>query len=80
MLTVREEHELRVLENRVLRRIFGPKRDGVLRIPHCLDDVGSLTTVGDPPRLPRDTPLSTKVGTKFRLQVAVVNRYSSLED
>jgi hypothetical protein len=28
-LTVREEHELRVLENGVLRRIFGPKRDGV---------------------------------------------------
>jgi hypothetical protein len=28
-LTVREEHELRVFENRVLRRIFGPKRDGV---------------------------------------------------
>jgi hypothetical protein len=27
-LTVREEHKLRVLENRVLR-IFGPKRDGV---------------------------------------------------
>jgi hypothetical protein len=28
-LTVREEHELRVFENMVLRRIFGPKRDGV---------------------------------------------------
>jgi hypothetical protein len=27
-LTVREEHKLRVFENRVLR-IFGPKRDGV---------------------------------------------------
>jgi hypothetical protein len=26
-LTVREEHRLRVFENRVLRRIFGPKRD-----------------------------------------------------
>jgi hypothetical protein len=25
-LTVREEHKLRVFENRVLRRIFGPKR------------------------------------------------------
>jgi hypothetical protein len=25
-LTVREEHMLRVFENRVLRRIFGPKR------------------------------------------------------
>jgi hypothetical protein len=28
-LTVREEHKLRVFENRVLRRIFEPKRDGV---------------------------------------------------
>ena len=27
--TSREEHRLRVFENRVLRRIFGPKRDGV---------------------------------------------------
>jgi hypothetical protein len=26
-LTVREEHRLRVFENRVLRRIFGPKRE-----------------------------------------------------
>jgi hypothetical protein len=28
-LTLREENRLRVFENRVLRRIFGPKRDGV---------------------------------------------------
>jgi hypothetical protein len=28
-LTVREEHKLRVFENRVLRRIFRPMRDGV---------------------------------------------------
>jgi hypothetical protein len=28
-LAVREEHRLRVFENRVLRRIFGPKRDEV---------------------------------------------------
>jgi hypothetical protein len=26
---LREEHRLRVFENRVLRRIFGPKRDDV---------------------------------------------------
>jgi hypothetical protein len=26
-LTLREEHRLRVFENRVLRKIFGPKRD-----------------------------------------------------
>jgi hypothetical protein len=28
-LTLREEHRLRVFENWVLRRIFGPKRDEV---------------------------------------------------
>jgi hypothetical protein len=30
-LTSREEHRLRVFENRVLRRIFGPKRDETTR-------------------------------------------------
>jgi hypothetical protein len=30
-LTLREEHRLRLFENRVLRRIFGPKRDEVTR-------------------------------------------------
>jgi hypothetical protein len=30
-LILREEHRLRVFENRVLRRIFGPKRDEVKR-------------------------------------------------
>jgi hypothetical protein len=29
-LTLRQEHRLRVFENRMLRRIFGPKRDGVM--------------------------------------------------
>ena len=29
-LTLREEQRLRVFENRVLRRIFGPKRDEVM--------------------------------------------------
>jgi hypothetical protein len=28
-LTLGEEHRLRAYENRVVRRIFGPKRDGV---------------------------------------------------
>jgi hypothetical protein len=28
-LTLRKEHRLRVFENKVLRRIFGPKRDEV---------------------------------------------------
>jgi len=30
-LTLREERRLQVFENRVLRRIFGPKRDEVTR-------------------------------------------------
>jgi PAS domain-containing protein len=29
-LWIREEHRMRVFENRVLRRIFGPKRDEVM--------------------------------------------------
>jgi hypothetical protein len=29
-LALREEHRLRVFENRVLRKIFGPKRDEVI--------------------------------------------------
>jgi hypothetical protein len=29
LLTLREERRLRVFENRVLRRIFGPKKDEV---------------------------------------------------
>jgi hypothetical protein len=29
-VTLKEEHRLRVFENRVLRRIFGPKRDEVM--------------------------------------------------
>jgi hypothetical protein len=29
-LILREEHRMRVLENRVVRRIFGPKRDDVI--------------------------------------------------
>ena len=31
LLTLREEHRLRMFENRVLRRIFGPKKDEVKR-------------------------------------------------
>jgi hypothetical protein len=31
-LTLREEHRLRMFENRVLRRIFGPKRDEVRKL------------------------------------------------
>jgi hypothetical protein len=31
-LTLREEHRLRVFENRVLKRIFGPKRNEVMGV------------------------------------------------
>jgi hypothetical protein len=30
-LTLREKYKLKVVENRVLRRIFGPKRDEVTK-------------------------------------------------
>jgi hypothetical protein len=29
-LTLMEEHKLKVFENRMLRRIFGPKRDEII--------------------------------------------------
>jgi hypothetical protein len=29
-MKVRKEHKIRVFENRVLRRLFGPKRYGVM--------------------------------------------------
>jgi hypothetical protein len=35
-LTLREGHRLRVFENRVLRKIFGPKRDGILGVSRKL--------------------------------------------
>jgi hypothetical protein len=31
-LTLREEHRLRVFENKVLRGIFGPKRDEMIGV------------------------------------------------
>jgi len=49
-LTLREEHRLRVFENRVLREVFGPKRDevsGVWRKLHNeeLNDQYSLPSI-----------------------------------
>jgi hypothetical protein len=49
-LTLREEPRLRVSENRVLRRIFGPKREGImgeLRKLHCEErnDLYSLSNI-----------------------------------
>jgi len=37
-LTLREERKLRVFENMVLRRIFGPRRDEVSDRPVCTPD------------------------------------------
>jgi hypothetical protein len=31
-VTLKEEHWLRMFKNRVLRKIFGPKRDGVMGV------------------------------------------------
>jgi hypothetical protein len=47
IVTLREEHRLRVFENRVLRRIFGPKRDEVTRGRRKLynDEIHSLCTL-----------------------------------
>jgi hypothetical protein len=36
MLILREEHRLRMFENRVLRRIFGSKRDEVTWAENCV--------------------------------------------
>jgi hypothetical protein len=47
-LTLREEHRVRVFKNRVLRRIFGPKReeDGSWRKLHN-DELNSLYSLLD---------------------------------
>jgi hypothetical protein len=42
-LTLREEHTLRVFENRVLRRIFGLKTDDVMGGWRKLHDEGFIT-------------------------------------
>jgi hypothetical protein len=39
-LTLREEHSLRVFENKVLRRIFGPKREEVTGVWRKLHNEG----------------------------------------
>jgi hypothetical protein len=45
-LELRQEHELRVFENRVLSRIFGPRRDEVIGgwfCEHGNEPPGSIT-------------------------------------
>jgi len=48
-LTFREERRLRVFENRVLRRVFGPKRDEVTREWRKLhkEELGDLYSLSD---------------------------------
>jgi hypothetical protein len=38
-LTLREKRRLRVFENRVLRRIFGPKKDEAMNVGPCHHDM-----------------------------------------
>jgi len=47
-LSLREEHRLRVFENRVLRRIFGPRReeDGSCRKLHSSPNTVRVTNQG----------------------------------
>jgi hypothetical protein len=47
-LTLREEHRLRVFENRALRRIFGPKRDEVTGGWRKLHNEGSHNLYSSP--------------------------------
>jgi len=35
-LTFREEHKLQVFEIKVLRKIFGPKKDDISRLRFCI--------------------------------------------
>ena len=52
-LTLREERKLRVFENRVLRRIFGPRRDEVSPAgTSTLSWWGSLSTPVTPRAMP----------------------------
>jgi hypothetical protein len=43
---LREEHRLRVFENRVLRRIFGPKRDVITGHVACRRDDKCMQNFG----------------------------------
>jgi hypothetical protein len=53
-LTLREENRLKVFENRVLRRIFGPKRDEVMGEWRKLhNDNEELRDVYSPPSIIR---------------------------
>jgi hypothetical protein len=55
-VTLREEHRLRVFGNRVLRRIFGPKRDEVMVGWRKLHD-GEVHNLYSPPNIIRQIKL-----------------------
>jgi len=50
LLTLREEHWLRVFESRVRRRIFGPERDEVTREWRKLH-IEELNDLNSPPNI-----------------------------
>jgi hypothetical protein len=70
-LTVRQVHKLRMFENRMLRRIFGPKRDGVTggwtklhnEVPHNLYFSPSVIRILKS-RMMRWTGLVARIGDK----------------
>jgi hypothetical protein len=69
-LTLREEHKLRVFENRVLRRIFGSERDEVTGEWRKLHNKELHELYSSPSRTIKDEmggPCSTKGGEEERL-------------
>jgi hypothetical protein len=60
-LTLREEHRLRVFENRILRRIFGPRRDDVTGERRKLHNV-ELHTLYSSPNVQADQIKENEVG------------------
>jgi hypothetical protein len=65
-LTLREEHKLRVLENRVLRRIFGHKRDEVTGEYRKLNKLGVTGRVPLSPGNPLSRGLDSPVNHSVR--------------
>ena len=67
-LTLKEKHRLRVFENRVLRRIFGSKREGVTGEWRKLHNE-ELNDLYCSPKIVRHVSSSTRVTTYQRLQI-----------
>jgi hypothetical protein len=60
-LTLSEEHRVRVFENRILRRIFGPRRDDVTGERRKLHSV-ELHTLYSSPNVEADQIKENEVG------------------